>query len=216
MHTTSLRSVPAATLAALLVAGVALAEADAPDGWDPGDTTEAQGFSYQIFAKDDDGEGLVIYQARGKIEAPPETLIRAVRTVVSDPSRAPDGQSRRVVSQDEQGSFTVHTHIDLPAFFSDRDIVTRGVPSVDPDSGRHRIDWRAIEHDDIPPVDDTIRILRSAGFWDFTPDGNGASAAVYETYVDLGGSLPGWLIGPMMGGMVGGTFEDVANEALGH
>ena len=63
--------------------------------------------------------------------------------------------------------------------------------------------------------EDAIRIEQSAGFWDFLPDGNGGSTAVYETYVDLGGSLPGWLVEPMMAGMVGETFEGVMAEALG-
>ncbi len=183
----------------------------AADEWTPGDTTTGDGFSYQIFSKSRGGQ--VVYQARGKIAARPDVLIRSVRVVASDPDRAPSGQSRRVVARDDDG-FTVYTHIDLPTLFSDRDIVTHGVASVDPETGHHRIDWKAIEHDDVPPIDGTIRIDRSAGFWDFVSQGDGSSAAVYETYVDLGGSLPTWLVGSMMGGMVGEVFEDVAAEAL--
>lgn len=200
-------------LVAFLVcaAGSASAQPDA-DGWEPGKANEADGFSYQIFAKA--GDGPIVYQARGSIAAEPDVLIRAVRSVASDPERAPEGQSRRVVERDEAG-FTVYTHIDLPTFFSDRDIVTHGVAKVDDETGHHRIDWKAIDHPEAPVVEGTIRIENSAGFWDFVSDGNGASTAVYETYVDLGGSLPRWLVDPMMGGMVGTTFEDVAREALG-
>lgn len=195
-----------------LVAALFATAAAASGAWKPGDANQGDGFSYQIFSQES-GEGFVRYQARGTIRAQPEVLVRSVRVVASDPDRAPRGQRRRLVSSDD-GAFVVHTRIDLPAFFSDRDIVTRGVSSIDPDTGGHRIDWEAIEHAEVPPIDGTIRIVRSAGFWDFVPRGDGSSEAVYETYVDLGGSLPGWLVQPMMGKMVGGTFEDVAREAL--
>jgi len=195
----------------LALATSASAETEA-DVWTPGDAAEGDGFSYQIFSKNEDGH--VVYQARGKVRAEPAVLVRSVRAVASDPARAPDGQTRRIVSSDEDG-FTVHTYIDLPTLFSDRDIVTHGSASVDAETGHHRVDWKAIEHREVPVVEGTIRIDRSAGFWDFVSAGGGETTAVYETYVDLGGSFPGWLVGSMMGGMVGSTFEEVAKEALG-
>lgn len=197
-------------LVAAWLGGLASHAASA-DSWQPGDRTEGRGYAFQIFSKKTD-DGLIVYQARGHVEASPEDLVRAVWAVTTDPSSAPEGQTRRVVEQSETG-FVVHTHIDLPAFFSDRDIVTRGA-SVDGETpGSRRIEWEAIEHDAIP-LDGAIRIQRSAGFWDFAPDGE-RSRLVYESYVDLGGSLPDWIVQPLMGGTIGDAVEDVVREALG-
>jgi hypothetical protein len=68
----------------------------------------------------------------------------------------------------------IHTSIDLPMMFSDRDIVTRGVGSVDPKTGIRRIDFKAIEHPQVPPREGFIRLTQSGGFWEFVPDGDEA------------------------------------------
>ena len=196
-------------LAAALLAAAAGAESGG--AWRPGGKTEGDGYAFQVFSRED-AAGLVVYQARGRIEAAPDVLVDAVWAVMSDPESAPEGQTRRVVERGESG-FVVYTHIDLPALFSDRDIVTRGASVAAATPGGRRIDWEAIAHDAAPPVDGAIRIERSAGFWDFAPDGPG-SLLVYETYVDLGGSLPDWIVQPLMGGMIGDTVEDVARRAL--
>jgi hypothetical protein len=47
------------------------------------------------------------------------------------------------------------------------------------------------------------------------PDGAQRSKVTFETYVDLGGSLPGWLVSGMMASTATGNFEDVAKEAVG-
>lgn len=195
----------------ILPSAGALAEA-ASDGWKPGRKAQAPGYAYQVFSKETEGEGFVRYQVRGSIQAPAATLRRSVRVIAADPAHAPDGHTRRLIADDEN-EFVVYTHIDLPPLFTDRDIVTRGAASVDPDTGTQRVDWKAIEDPRVPKNEDVIRIERSAGFWSFSPNGAASTDVVYETYVDLGGALPGWLINSMMGGIVGENFEDLANEA---
>jgi hypothetical protein len=187
---------------------------DPASDWKPGADAKGAGYAYQVFSKESEGEGFMRYQVRGTIDAAPDALVRAVRVIAVDPARAPDGQTRRLISQNDD-EFVVYTQIDLPALFTDRDIVTRGVSSGDAGSGGRRIDWKAIDHPEVPRVDGAIRIERSAGFWVFTPTGANSSQVTYETYVDLGGSLPGWLIQPLMAGNIGGNFENVAKEAVG-
>ena len=203
-----------AGLLVLLTIGLAGPAAAEPAEWTPGRRGDGNGYAYQTFSKQSEGENHVRYQARGTIRAAPDALVRAVRAISVDPARAPDGQTRRLVSQrDDQ--FIVYTHIDLPPLFSDRDIVTRGISSADPRSGVHRINWRAIDHPDAPRIDGVIRIERSEGYWVFAPIGPAGSHVTYETFVDLGGSLPRWLVSGMMGGTVADTYEDLAREALG-
>jgi len=188
---------------------------DSPgDDWQPGQEASGDGWTYRIFSREVEGESFVRYRANGTIDAEPERLVRSVRVIASDPERAPDGQTRRLLSTDG-GAFVTWTVIDMPPLFSDRDIVTRGVSSADEKTGAHRIDWTTTEDAKAPESPDVIRIREAAGFWSFIPNGT-TTQVRYETYLDLGGSLPSWLVQAMMGGMVGKNFEDVAREALGH
>ena len=66
----------------------------------------------------------------------------------------------------------------------------------------------------VPPREGFIRLQHTGGFWEFVPDGGKRSKVTFETYVDLGGSLPGWLVSGMMSDTAIGNFEDVANEAV--
>src|SRR5262245_56553732 len=120
-----LPSVPALVLAlALLLASGSSAE-DPAGGWEPGRTVKGDGFTYQLFARQDAGEAFVRFELRGTIDAPPPALARAFLDIVTDPARAPAGQTLRVISKDER-SFIVYNRMDLPPLFSDRDIILRG------------------------------------------------------------------------------------------
>ncbi|MEM7409364.1 MAG: hypothetical protein AAF430_03910 [Myxococcota bacterium] len=196
-------------LTTFLLSGAALADGS----WSSEGKKQGSGFRYEVFSQANDGEEFVRYRVRGTIDATPERLGRSVRVIASDPERAPEGHTRRVLD-DDADAFVVHTHIDLPALFSDRDIVTRGENMIDPATGVRRVNWKAIEDRRAPPSEDVVRIQRSAGFWEFTPKGESLSEVVYETYIDLGGSLPAWLVQPMMADMVGTNFEDLASEAM--
>ena len=46
-------------------------------------------------------------------------------------------------------------------------------------------------------------------------DGAKRSKVTLETYIDLGGALPGWLVSGMMASNVIGNYEEVAQEAVG-
>ena len=79
--------------------------------------------------------------------------------------------------------------------FSDRDIVTRGVSSVDPKTGIRRIDFKSIEHPSVAARGEGfIRLTQDGRLLGFVPDGDKRSKVTFETFVDLGGSLPGWLV----------------------
>jgi hypothetical protein len=156
----------------------------------------------------------VRYQVRGTIDATPEVLQRTTRRLTADPSRAPKGHTRRVISLTDTET-VIYTSIDLPVMFSDRDIVTRGVGSADPKTGIRRIDFNVIEHPAAPPREGFIRLQKSSGFWEFVPDGEKRSKVTFATYVDLGGSLPSWLVSGMMSGTAIENFEGVAKEAVG-
>ena len=198
---------------------LALAAPSASDptdnGWQPGDKGQGKGYAYQVFSQQREGEPFVRYQVRGTIDATPDTLVKTASRLSADPSRAPEGQTRKVIVHTDTET-VLHTSIDLPMMFSDRDIVSRGVKSApDPKTGTVRIDFKSIDHPSVPPREGFIRLQRTGGFWEFVPDGEKRSKVTLETYVDLGGSLPAWLVSGMMASNTIGNFEDVAKEAVG-
>lgn len=190
------------------------ASATAEEAWTPGDKGEGRGYAYQVFSQQKEGEPFVRYQVRGTIDATPEVLARLARELSTDPKRAPKDQTRRVILKTDAEQI-IHTSIDLPMMFSDRDIVTRGVGSVDAQTGIRRIDFKSVEHPSTPPREGFIRLTNTGGFWEFVPDGAQKSKVTLETYIDLGGSLPGWLVSGMMASNVIGNYEEVAKEAVG-
>jgi len=205
-----------ASLLSLGLLGLAVPSASDPasDGWQPGDKGQGKGYAYQVFSQQREGEPFVRYQVRGTIDAAPELLAKTAQDLSTDPSRAPKDQTRRVISRTDTET-VIHTSIDLPMMFSDRDIVTRGVRATDPKTGIARIDFKSIEHPSVPAREGFIRLQRTGGFWEFVPDGEKRSKVTMETFVDLGGSLPAWLVSGMMASNTIGNYEDVAKAAVG-
>lgn len=210
---------PQTRLLPCLVASLALAVsipcwATGPGaGWEPGEKRQGDGYAYQVFSVRREGEPFIRFQVRGTIDAPADVVQRAATRVATDPARAPKGQKRTVLSRDENETI-LQTEIDLPPMFSDRDVITRGQSSVDPATGVRRIEFKSTKYASAPPKAGVIRLENTGGAWVFVPDGDGRSEVTFESYVDLGGSLPIWLISGQMESTAAGSFENVAREAL--
>ena len=200
-------------LAALIVSFPCWA-ADPPGEWEPGEKKQGPGYAYQIFSIQKEGEQFLRFQVRGTIDAPAEHIQRTASRLSTDPARAPEGQKRTVLYKDDDETVML-TEIDMPSPFTDRDTVTRGKLTVDSATGTRRIDFKTAEHASAPaPKPGVIRLLNTGGYWEFVPDGADRTKVTSETYVDLGGSLPLWLISGMMGDNAASNFEEVAKESL--
>jgi START domain-containing protein len=212
-----MRTRPAALLVALALLALATGSAaqsvdSAPPPWTLGGNGQGPGYAYQVYSQQKEGEPFMRYRVRGTIDAPADVLLKTESDLAADPSRAPEGQKRQLISRTDTET-VVYTSTNLPVMFSDRDVVTRGVKSVDPATGIRRIEFKAIDHPAIPPREGVIRIQHTGGYWEFVPDGANRSKVTFETYVDLGGSLPTWLISGMIASSTSGNFETLAKEA---
>jgi hypothetical protein len=202
-----------------LIASLALAvsipswAADDVAGWKPGEKKQGDGYAYQIFSVQKEGEPFVRFQVRGTIDAPADVVQRAANRVATDPARAPKGQKRTVLSRRENET-VLQTEIELPGVFSDRDVITRGRSSVDPATGVRRIEFKSTDYPSVPPKEGVIRLENTGGAWVFVPDGDDRSKVTFESYVDLGGSLPAWLVSSQMESTAAASFENVARGAL--
>jgi hypothetical protein len=211
MHTRRTRRFASILSLGLLALAAPAASDPSDDGWQPGEMRQGKGYAYQVFSHQNEGEPFIRYQVRGTIDAPAEVVWKTASELWVDPSRAPEGQTRRVVSRTETETVLL-TSVDLPMMFADRDIVTRGVRSADAKTGIRRIDFNSIETPLVPPREGFLRLKNTGGFWEFVPDGGKRSKVTCETYIDLGGSLPGWLVRGMMSRTAIGNYEDLAKE----
>jgi len=206
-------SPPAFLLALGLLLASPISAQDAPRDWEPGRSVEGDGYAYQVFSQQNEGEAFVRFLLHGTVDAPPPALARAFLEFVTDPKRAPEGETVRVISKDER-TFIIYTLMDLPPLFSNRDIILQGESSVDAATGVNRIAWKAIPaHPAAPQIDGTIRIVDAAGAWVFAPAGEGSDVS-YENHLDLRGSLPRWLLQPLMARAVAKSFEDISADVL--
>jgi hypothetical protein len=98
------------------------------------------------------------------------------------------GETRRVLERFERGAI-VHTLIDLPFLFADRELAIRIDHSIDEPSGAHRIEWVDV-NEVLPPVEDGVLRLSTEGYWEFRPDPPGRTSATYVSRAEVGGSLP--------------------------
>ncbi|MDJ0848291.1 MAG: START domain-containing protein [Myxococcota bacterium] len=172
---------------------------------------------WEVKERDDDPEdGYVLYVNEGdadyptykletQLPVPPDEALASLLVLLTSEDRVPAGQVRRVVRQSEE-EVVVHTTIDMPAMVADRDVALRLTVSPATDDGRRRLTWRTT--DEVPPPEeDVVRIPESTGFWEFSVDGPARSRAVYVTRSDLGGSIPAWVVNPMMRDQVAGDMQ---------
>lgn len=100
---------------------------------------------------------------------------------------------------DRHGDALWHTYTELsiPWPFSNRDMVTRNVLLIDPQTGGFRIDLRGAA-DHLPPQRDAIRILHFEGAWEVTPSGTEQSRVSYEIVTKSDSFLPRSITDPIV------------------
>ena len=142
------------------------------------------------------GSDFDAYRLEAVIDAPPAVVAAAARADMADPAAAP-ANSEKTVLRDEGDEVVVYTYADLP-MVSDRDVITHARQSFDAQSGTHRLEWRATDEGGPAPKEGVVRIEQSSGSWTFSPLDGGRTRAVYENHSDLAGSIPAWVINPLM------------------
>jgi hypothetical protein len=86
-----------------------------------------------------------------------------------------------------------YTEVEAPALTSNRDFVIR--LTVDPDPMTKGMIIEAVSIPEyLPEVEDVIRVPYSRARWLVTPAGPGLLAVEYTIDIDLGGSVPPWVV----------------------
>jgi hypothetical protein len=120
-------------------------------------------------------------------DAKPDDVLAAIEHNQLDPEALP-ANFERVVLRRDGSAMVSHDKIDVP-FLADRDVILYTETLKEPASGRHIVRWHALDDEGPPPEGGVVRMPSSRGSWTLTPR-DGGTLAIYESHVELGGSLP--------------------------
>jgi len=189
----SLPTLAVLTALALIAVGAGLAET-APDGGEPdaswrmASRESHDGLEWAVYEEAVKTPGRPAFRIETSFQVPPVVAALTLMEEMSEPGGMGSGETRRLIERSDREAL-VHTYIDLPFMFSDRELAVRIRHSDDLLNGIHRIDW-VDENDALPPVGKGVLRLSTRGYWEFRPLGEAYTSATYVSRAEVGGSLP--------------------------
>jgi hypothetical protein len=101
--------------------------------------------------------------------------------------------SARILKKVSDREIVYYTEVEAPVLTNNRDFVIR--LTIDPDPMTKGMIVEAVSIPEyIPPVDDVIRVPYSRARWNIVPGKNGKLNVDYVIDIDLGGSVPPWIV----------------------
>lgn len=172
------------------------ANASRPAGWSEiaSQSPEDPKTGYRVFERAMPGSEYKAYRIEAVLDAPPERALAATRLRILDQRFVGSGRERRVLRH-EGDAVVLYFRTGAP-MIDDRDAVTRLEP-LRAGGGAMGWQWRSTNAGP-KPQPNVVRMPRSEGSWTFRPDGERGSHAVYESFAELGGSIPTWIINRLM------------------
>ena len=128
------------------------------DGWEMASRSARDGRPFALYVEATKTPGTPAFRIETVFDVEPRLAAETLMREMADTDRSSStGETRKLISRSE-GEALVHTYVDLPLFFSDRELAIRIRHSHDPESGVHRIEW-IDDNDVLPPVasDDVLR-----------------------------------------------------------
>ena len=148
---------------------------------------------YVVYKRKPLGSKYFAYRLEAVLLAPLE-LVAAASRKDGPPESRPKNIDFTVLREDEDVR-VVYSYIHLP-LIADRDITTRMDRSYDAATETHRIAWRVVDEGP-PPKKGVVRLRKSDGAWEFSPEGDEQTRVIYETHTEVAGSMPAWLVNSM-------------------
>ena len=160
------------------------------DGWQKVDEVKGSG-AHTLYRRQLPDARVAAFRLEGSVDAPIARVLEAQRSGAERPDG--DGGPRRELLRREGEVTLTYTYMPVP-LLADRDLVLRQEHSHDPATGIHRFVWHTVKGEGPPPPEGVVRIERSEGMWEFTPQGETRTRLVLESLTDAGGSLPAWVV----------------------
>ncbi len=133
---------------------------------------------------------------RGRVSIPATPY--EVLAVLRDVARHSEWMDRCVEARrvEEMGplQYVVYNRTESGWPAADRDVVLRSQIEISEEGARIFLRFRAVEKDDIPRVEDVVRMETLEGYYHLAGSEAGLTHVEYRVSVDPGGSIPRWLI----------------------
>lgn len=155
-------------------------------------------FAWQVYEEAAPVAGRPTFRIEAQFDVPPPIAASTLLQSMSKQDATMKGMRREVLEQREDGA-VIHTFIDLPFMFDDRELAIDVRHRDDPGTGVHRIEWAEV-NDRLPPPASGVLRLDSSGYWEFRPAEGEGTTATYVSRAEVGGSLPAAIGDRMMRG----------------
>lgn len=176
-------------------------------GWEMASAREGE-LPWAIYVESDPAPGVPAFRIETRFEVPPSIAAGTLMASMAENDSTAAGERRVLLERTADTAF-VHTFVDLPFMFSDRELAIRIVASHDAVTGVHRIDW-VDENERLPPPASGVLRLRTAGYWEFRPRAPFGTFATYVSRAEVGGSLPAGIRDRLMRGQAEEAVERLA------
>lgn len=190
-----------------------MASAEAPNdpfaGWKQADRRDGDR-PWTLYVETEPAPGVPAFRIETSFAVPPVVAARTLMASMAEGDATTRGE-RRVLLEQSADTALVHTFVDLPFMFSDRELAVRIVASHDVATGIHRVDWND-ENEHLPPPEEGVLRLRTEGYWEFRPRAPFGSFATYVSRAEVGGSLPAGLRDRLMRGQAEDAVERLAQR----
>jgi hypothetical protein len=194
-----------------LAPGLALAGKSPPMIKLPRAGFELIGHERGVNVYQNDGSDMIWVAAVGVIPAPIDKVEGALLDFERQVGKIGRLSEAKVLSTDKDGLY-VYERLNLPVI-DDRDFTARVTHGTE--GARHWITYWLANDRGPAARDGIVRVTRQRGAWDLVamPDGKGTLAR-YELRIDLGGSIPLWMVKPHSAEELPQLFADVCHLSL--
>jgi hypothetical protein len=194
------------TIVLLLLIATSLPASETERDWEEAERHESDGSSVTLFIDREPTPGRPAFKIETQLEASPNVAAATVMHGMTSDEDLPSGERRRLLERSEREA-VVYTFIDLPFMLADRELALRVVHTDDAESGIHRVAW-AEANEMLPPSRGrVVRLDGAVGYWEFRPDGEGGSFAIYMSQTEVGGSIPDAIADRLMKSQALGSVE---------
>ena len=185
--------------------------------WERAAERSRDDLEWAVYVEREPTPGRPAFRIETTFDVSPEVASRVLMESMTEEDETTRGERRQLLER-APGTALVHTFIDLPFLFADRELAVRIVASHDEATGVHRIDWRDANQYLPPPSEGVLR-LETVGYWEFRPvavsdaPGRGieaATQAIYMSRAEVGGTLPAALRDRLMQGQAEDAVQRLA------
>jgi hypothetical protein len=194
------------TIVPWLLIATSLSAVETERDWEEAERHESDGSSLTLFVDREPRPGRPAFKIETRFEASPPVAAATVMHGMTSDEDLPSGERRRLLERSEREA-VVYTFIDLPFMLADRELALRVVHTDDAESGIHRVAWSEANENLPPSRGRVVRLDGAVGYWEFRPDGEGGSYAIYMSQTEVGGSIPDAIADRLMKSQAMGSVE---------